>query len=220
MTVWTPYDFGLPSTGSAGLVATGTTQGTAQPVTREINVFQNVPVGSGCILPSSYSPGATVHVLNRGANALLIYPAQGDQIENYGINTGISIGPGATFVVVSFDSPVAHQPRTWWLDVGQGSSAPPGPPGSDGLGNDQGVLLLTNQTGWPTVGGAPGSLYNLNGAIGCVPPTTPNPAAPPVVFGAVTSVQLLSIGGANLPVTSPAIGSNIIWNNGGLLCVA
>ena len=220
MTAWMPYDFGLPLAGRSGLVALGSVQADAQPVTIKVNVFQNIATGTGCVLPSSYSPGAEIHILNRGANALMIYPALGDQIENFGINTGVSVGPGATFVVVSFDAPLARQPRTWLLDVGQGSSAPPGPPGSDVLGNDQGVLLLTNQAGWPTSSAAPGSLYNRGGTIGCTPPTTPNPAATPLVFGTISSTTLLSIGGANIPTTSPAVGSNIIWNQGGLLCVA
>lgn len=221
VTVWYPYDFGEPLPGKSGLIATGTTQRTAQPVTRKVNVFQNIPVGSGAILPTTYSPGAEIHILNRGANALLVYPGDGDQIENYGINTGLSFNPGGTCVVVSFDEVLGHLPRTWWLDVGQGSSAPSGgTPGSDGLGNDNGVLILTNQTGWPTESGLPGSLYNLGGIIGCTPPTTPNPAAPPVVFGMISSTQLLALGGANLPLVSPTIGSNIIWNNGGVLCVA
>lgn len=219
-TTWKPYDFGQPVSGSAGLIATGSTQATAQPVYQKVNVFQNVTVGTGCLLPFSYSPGAQIHILNRGANTLTVYPALGDQIENYGVNAGIQINPGATFVVVSFDSPVAHQPHTWWLDVGQGSSAGSSPAGGAGLGNDNGVLLLTTQTGWPTNGGAAGSLYNLFGSIGCQGPVTPNPAAAPLVYGTITSAQLLAFGGGNLPTTSPAVGSNIIWNNGGLLCVA
>jgi hypothetical protein len=220
MTIWQPYDFGYPLAGRSGLITTGTNQATAQPVTVKINVFQNVATGTGCILPSSYSPGAEIHILNRGANALTVYPALGDQIENNGVNVPMTVNQGGTFVVVSFDAPLARQPRTWWLDVGANTSGGPTPPGGDGLGNDQGVLLLLNATGWPTSSGAPGSLYNLGGTIGCSGPTTPNPNAVPVVFGFITSVALLALGGANLPTTSPAVGSNIIWNQGGLLCVA
>jgi len=220
VTRWKPADYGDPVSGSAGLIATGSSQLDAQIVYQKVNVFQNVPVGSGAILPTSYSPGAQIHVLNRGANALNIYPGVGDQIENYGINAPIQINPGATFVVVNFDPPGWHYPHTWWLDVGQGSSGGPVPAGGDGLGNDNGVLLLTNQTGWPTAGTTPGALYNLFGSIGCTMPTTPNPAAPAIFFGSITSTQLLAAGGANLPLISPAVGSNQIWNNGGLLCVA
>jgi hypothetical protein len=222
MSIWQPMDFGYPVSGLSGLIGTGTTQLTAQPVSKKFNVFQNVSVQSGCILPSSYSPGTEIYVLNRGPNPLSIYPAFGDQIENYGINSAVAINAGASIILASFDQPLTHSPRTWWTMMlsGVGSVSGGTTPGSDGLGNDNGVLLLTNQLGWPTVSGAPGSLYNIVGLVYCTPPTNPSAGAPPVTFGFVSSTQLLVIGGANLPTSGPPVGSNIIWNNKGLLCIA
>jgi hypothetical protein len=232
--IWYPKDFGLPVSGLAGLTATGMTQLTAQPLMRHVNVFQHVPLGSGCILPSQYSPGIQIQILNRGPNPLILWPSLGDQIENFGINAGFSILAGSNAQTVSFDEPLAHNPRTWWLyggGAGGGGIIPPdqgggGTPGSAGLENDNGILILTDATGWPTAATTPGALYAdppIGGGpttIGCVGPTSPNPSAPPVMFGFITADALLALGGANLPITGPRPGSLIIWNNAGLLCVA
>lgn len=95
-----------------------------------------------------------------------------------------------------------------------------------GLTNNNGVLLLSGGTGWPTSnqGLAPGSLWAMGGVGGivCVVPggTSPQPGSAPLVFGNVTSDQLLLFGSASLPQSGPPAGSSELWNNGGVVCVA
>jgi hypothetical protein len=92
-----------------------------------------------------------------------------------------------------------------------------------GLANNGGVLQVLNLTGWlPSGTGLPaGGLWSpdLGGLAYVVPGATPNPSAPPVIFGLITAAALLALGGANLPTTDPGNALQI-WNNEGFLCVS
>lgn len=116
MNAFTNIDFGELVPGLSSLTAEGTTQANAYILTKKVNVFSSVPSGSGAVLPSSYSPGAQIWVLNRDpANTLLLYPPLGDRIEANAVNTPLSVVAAADFVVVSFDPPLSKSPRTWYL---------------------------------------------------------------------------------------------------------
>jgi len=101
---------------------------------------------------------------------------------------------------------------------------------SGGLGNDNGVLyIIYPPASYPLYSPSlpPGSVYLVQNfppsyanVIGIVPGVIPNPSAPPVYFGTVTSNQLLAMGGGNLPMLLPTPGSLQLWNNGDLVCVA
>lgn len=107
---------------STALTASGSTQGTALPLPRDLNQFTTVAAGTGCILPfgvdqiastQSVAPpgttqnnygiaefGDTFAVINQGANALLVYPQLGGKSSLGGAaNAGYSVaaGKGATF---------------------------------------------------------------------------------------------------------------------------
>lgn len=90
------------------------------------------------------------------------------------------------------------------------------------LTNNGGVLQVAAAAGWPTssTGLLAGALWSDGGVASVAGTTTPSPTAPPVYFYNVTAAQLLSLGGANLPLTNPGIGSGILWNNGGVVSVA
>jgi len=59
-----------------GIVATGSTQGDAQQLTKSINVIQNVPPGSGVLLPNAFA-GLQVIIRNVNANTVKVYPSTG-----------------------------------------------------------------------------------------------------------------------------------------------
>lgn len=91
--------------------------------------------------------------------------------------------------------------------------------------NDGGVLAffyLADAAGWPTAPTslAPGAVWNNGLTIAVIPGITPSPSAAPILFGNITPQALLALGGGNLPTSAPAIGSGILWNNGGQVCVA
>lgn len=65
-----------------------------------MNNVTTVASGTGVILVTTPTAGRTQKVFNRGANALLVYPATSAQIEAYGTNTAVTIivGGVATFI--------------------------------------------------------------------------------------------------------------------------
>lgn len=94
--------------------------------------------------------------------------------------------------------------------------------GSTGLSNDAGLLQLVTSTGWPStpMGLSAGAVWNNGGAVSVVPGQTPNPYAQPQYYGLISSAALLVLGGGNLPLTNPGVGSGELWNNNGLVSVA
>lgn len=94
--------------------------------------------------------------------------------------------------------------------------------GPTGLANIGGVLQVTDTTGYPTspMGLAAGSIWNNGGVVSVVGPTSPSPFAAPVFFGLITAGQLLTLGGGDLPLTNPGIGTEQLWNNGGVVSIA
>ena len=86
------------------------------------------------------------------------------------------------------------------------------------LYNDGGVLGLTSGSGWPaspTSLGA-GAFYSNGGVATALAGGTLNPAAPPVVFGAITAAALLLLNAGDLWWTAPTPGSGILWLPGGV----
>jgi hypothetical protein len=93
--------------------------------------------------------------------------------------------------------------------------------GNTGLTNVSGVLNVTLTAGWPTSssGLAAGKVWNNGGVVTVVPGVTPNPAAPGLIFGVVTSAQMLSVGGGNLPLSDPH-NEFQLWNNSNVVNVS
>lgn len=98
---------------------------------------------------------------------------------------------------------------------------PPDPPVPTNLANDGGVLYLSTAVSqFPTspTGLLPGAIWNNGLTLSVIPGIVPNPAAPPLIFGSVSALALLALGGGDLPTSPPAL-LNQLWNNGGLICV-
>jgi len=97
------------------------------------------------------------------------------------------------------------------------------PSSTTGLSSTGGVLYLDySPDGYPTSpsGLTGGSLYSNGGVVCVVGPTTPSAQASTIYFGSVSAASLLALGGGNLPLTNPGVGSGLLWNNGGVVCVA
>jgi hypothetical protein len=109
---------------------------------------------------------------------------------------------------------------------------------SGSIWNDGGVLVLpfnsagfsitsngeyvSTVSGYPSAptGLAAGAVWNDGQAVGIIPGITPNPSAPAVYFGSITPAVLLALGGGNLPLTNPGVGTKQLWNDGGLVAIA
>lgn len=93
-------NLGITSTTIATATALGSTQGTALAIPALYTIFTTVGTGTGTILPAAM--GTTVYrVLNRGANALLVYPPTGAQIEALGANVGFSVAAAGVSLFIA-----------------------------------------------------------------------------------------------------------------------
>lgn len=92
-----------------------------------------------------------------------------------------------------------------------------------GLYSSGGVLGVSSPaTGYPTsdAGLTAGAVWSNGGVVSVVPGITPDPAAAPVFFGGITASALLALGGGNLPLSRPGLGSQQLWNSSGEIWVA
>lgn len=92
----------LQSTTSA-ITAAGATQGTATVLTTSYNIVTTVAAGTGVRLQTPSGAGYITTVVNRGANALNVYPDTGDQIDNAAANSPVvlPVGASATYQAAS-----------------------------------------------------------------------------------------------------------------------
>lgn len=85
-----------------GLTATGTTSADALQLATGVSQISTCASGAGVILPSQ---GGMKAVINNGANACLVYPGTGKQINNATASTGsysIAAGKTALFVTAGY----------------------------------------------------------------------------------------------------------------------
>jgi len=83
------------------------------------------------------------------------------------------------------------------------------------LYNDNGVLLVDPTAMWQVTEPTNPGVWSNGGVASVGPGATPDPLAPPIIFGSITAAGLLGIGGFNLPFTTPPAGSLQLWNPGG-----
>jgi hypothetical protein len=77
------------------VTATGATQATAAVAFGDSCIVTTAAAGTGVILGGpSFTSGDEVKVTNLGANALLVYPPLGGQINALAINAGFSVAIG------------------------------------------------------------------------------------------------------------------------------
>jgi hypothetical protein len=88
---------------STGIAAAGTTQGTATALLLDVNNVTTVSSGTGVVLPA-FTAGVKISVFNNGANALLVYPASGYNIDALGTNVAISIPVGSEWSGITVSS--------------------------------------------------------------------------------------------------------------------
>jgi hypothetical protein len=80
---------------ATGLVATGSTQATALPLTSQMNVLATTAASTGVILPV-LERGDSVFIRNGGANSLSIYPPVGGVINALSANAAFALAAGSS----------------------------------------------------------------------------------------------------------------------------
>jgi hypothetical protein len=78
---------------AATVSAAGSTQGTATAITKDFNVATTVAASTGVVLPTA-TVGRRIIVINKGANALAVYPASGAAIDALSANASVSVPVG------------------------------------------------------------------------------------------------------------------------------
>lgn len=86
----TPALSGETFSTNAAVSAAGTTQGTGTALTSDYNVVTTVASGTGVVLPTA-TTGRRIVIVNKGANALNVYPASGGTIDALALNAAISL---------------------------------------------------------------------------------------------------------------------------------
>lgn len=89
-----------------GITATGTTQGTAYVLSKDINVVSssNTGVADGVVLPTISGGGYRITVINQDAvDTVEVYPSGAGQINSLGVGISYTLAPGARldFVAIS-----------------------------------------------------------------------------------------------------------------------
>jgi hypothetical protein len=82
---------------SASLSAAGSTQGTGTALTSDVNIVTTVGSGQGVVLQTA-AASLTVTVVNKGANALTVYPATSGAIDGLGTNAGFTLPVNAVAI--------------------------------------------------------------------------------------------------------------------------
>lgn len=106
MLSWKVFNSGVTSQTTAavcndtatGLTATGTGQSDAYALTYAYNSFSTVAAGTGALLYGNAISGDSQLVYNGGANALLVYPESGGNINSLAANAAFSVAAGATHI--------------------------------------------------------------------------------------------------------------------------
>lgn len=102
---------------SATVSAAGSTQGTATALTSDVNVITTAAASTGVVLQTA-AAGKKVTVVNKGANALAVYPASGGAIDALASNAAISIPVGGW---IEFNGSSATQ---WYSSANNIATAP------------------------------------------------------------------------------------------------
>ena len=159
------------------------------------------------VTPTTVVATMTSGVAGRTYTAIITLTTQSGQTTVMLVSVYVS--PVINSVWPPFDPPywVAGSPVTWSL---------PSYLALNGI-----FLTPTNVCGWQTTPAClpPGGVW-LNGPfISVVPGAVPNCSAPPLIYGQLTSRQLLGVGGADLSTVDPSV-LNQLWLNGSFIAVS
>lgn len=133
---------------NAAVTAAGANQGTATAITTDFVVCTSVASNTGVILPAAAS-GRQMVVVNKGANALNIYPGSGDAIDALSANVAITLAVDGVMVLTGVSASLWYSSANIAVAVGQ----------VRGLGTGVATALAVNV-------GSAGAFVTFNGALG------------------------------------------------------
>ena len=98
-----PASAAVVNTVGKGLSAAGTTQATAPVFKNDINYVTTCASGAGVALWAGLAAGDEVFYRNGSANAMLVYPTTGAQINELAANAAFSVPAGKTAMFLILD---------------------------------------------------------------------------------------------------------------------
>lgn len=111
-TLTTPAISGATYSTSAAVSAAGSTQGTGTALTSDYNIVTTAAASTGVVLQTA-TTGSIVTVVNKGANAVSVYPASGAAIDALSSNAAISLAVNG---VMQFQAKSSTQ---WYSSINQ-----------------------------------------------------------------------------------------------------
>jgi hypothetical protein len=188
------------------ITATGSTQGTAYVLTSDTSTITTCASGAGVVLPTGI--GREITVINRGANALLVYPASGYAIDGTATNAPVSVPSNGwlTVNVISSSQYFTIDPVTVG---GTGVSVTQSNNGTITIANT-GVTSLVAGTGITLSGSTGAVTVNSNGGVTSITGTTDQ-----VITSSSTGAITLSLPqnidtGANVTFGSVTTGGSLL----------
>ena len=192
---------------NASVSAAGTTQGTGTALVSDYNIVTTVAASAGVVLPTA-TIGRRIIVVNKGLNALSVYPASGAAIDALSANASISIPVSGW---MEFDA----SSTTQWYSTSNISISSTSAVSSFSAGTT-GLTPSTTTTGAVTLAG---TLAVANGGTGVTTSTgtgnvvlSTSPTLTTPVLGTPTSGTLTSCTG--LPLTTGVTGTLPVLNGG------
>lgn len=192
---------------NSSVSAAGTTQGTGTALTSDYNIVTTVAASAGVVLPTA-TIGRRIIVVNKGLNALSVYPASGATIDALSANAAISI-PVAGWMEFNAST------TTQWYSTSNITIASTSAVSSFSAGTT-GLTPSTATTGAITLAG---TLAVANGGTGVTTSTgsgnnvlSTSPTLTTPVLGTPTSGTLTSCTG--LPLTTGVTGTLPVANGG------
>ena len=160
---------GLLGSSNNAVTAAGSTQGTATAITTDVSVITSAAAGTGVIMPMAVG-GKCAVVINRAANAILVYPATGHYFDGYSANAPLTIAPNsylemyganASSWFTTLQAAVVTSALVGTVAVSQGGTGLTATPAN-------GQLLIGNGAGFTLATLSPGSNVSITNTAGVI----------------------------------------------------
>jgi len=153
---------------ATGLTAAGTNQATALALTADINFVSTVAANTGVVIPGA-AAGKTVIVINRGANALLVYPSTGHNFDTLAANASISVPVNGLLEVFGTSTTQWNSTLNAIVNASMLQGTVSGASGGTGVANSGKTITLGGNL---TTSGAFASTFTMTAATTVTFPTT------------------------------------------------
>ena len=160
---------GLLGSSNNAVTAAGSTQGTATAITTDVSVITSAAAGTGVIMPMAVG-GKCAVVVNRAANAILVYPASGHYFDGYSANAPLTIAPNsylemyganASSWFTTLQAAAVTSALVGTVAVSQGGTGLTASPAN-------GQLLIGNGAGFTLATLSPGSNVSITNTAGVI----------------------------------------------------